>query len=190
VTGEQLLRSRRAIRRYQRRDVPDDLIEAILDTARYAPSSMNGQPWCFVVVRQVETKRELARMKNMYCPLDKRTYPADFLAEAPVIVAICVERWRSHRRERENGVLAAAYVMFAACERGLGSVFLTAYQPDEPALAEEIARLLGLPDGIEPVALVPLGFAAEVPPPKELRALADVVHHERFGQKRSPRGAA
>ena len=184
MTGEQLLRSRRAIRHYQRRALPDGLIEAILDTARYAPSSMNGQPWCFIVIRQVETKRELVRLKNGYCPPEKRAYPADFLIDAPAIVAICVERRRSHQRERENGVLAAAYVMLAACERGVGSVFLSAYQPDDPTLAREIAALLGLPEGIEPVALVPLGFAAEAPPSKELRALAGMVHHERFGQSR------
>ncbi len=187
MTGEQLLRSRRAIRRYQPRPVPDELIEAVLDTARYAPSSMNGQPWRFVVIRRLETKRELARLKNAHCPPEKSAYRADFLIEAPAIVAVCVERERSHQREHENGVLAAAYVMLAACERGLGSVFLAAYQPSDPALGREIAGLLGLPDGIEPVALVPLGFAAEVPPPKTLRALSDILHHERF---RSPSGPA
>ena len=190
MTGEQLLRSRRAIRHYQRRPVPDDLVEAILDTARYAPSSMNGQPWCFIVIRHLETKRELVRLKNAYCPPEKSVYRADFLLEAPAIVAICVERRRSYQRERENGVLAAAYVMLAACEQGVGSVFLAAYQPDDPALARGIAALLGLPEGIEPVALVPLGFAAEAPPPKELRALADVVHHERFSPPRPASGPA
>jgi len=190
VTSRQLLRSRRAIRCYQRRDVPQDAIEDILDTARYAPSSMNGQPWCFVVVREAETKRELARLKNAHCPADKRDYPADFLADAPVIVAICVERGRSHRRERENGVLAAAYVMLAAVEHGLGSAFLSGYQPDDPALAREIARLLDLPDDVVPVVLLPLGFPDEVPPAKNLRALADVIHEGRFGRKRHPPGTA
>jgi len=189
MTGEELLRSRRAIRRYQPRHVPDDLVEAILDTVRYAPSSMNGQPWCFIVVRQGETKRELARLKNAYCPPEKRGYSADFLAAAPVIVAVCIERARAYQRERENGVLAGAYLMLAACEHGLGSVYLTAYQPDDPTLATAIAALLGLPEGIEPVALVPLGFAAETPPPKALRALSELVHAERFGRNTPPSGA-
>jgi len=188
MTGEQVLRGRRAIRRYQPRPIPDAVITAILETARYAPSSMNGQPWCFVVIRHDETKRELVRLKNAHCPPEKRAYPADFLADAPVIVAVCIEQPRAHGRVRENGVLAATYVMLAACERGIGSVFLSAYQPEDPTLAAEIARLLGLPLDIEPVALVPLGFPAEAAAPKELRALSDLVHAERFGRKPAAAG--
>ena len=190
MTGEQLLKSRRAVRCYEPRPVPDQLIESILDTARYAPSSMNGQPWCFIVVRNPATKQALAHLKNAYCPPGKQAYPADFLAEAPAIVAIGIERQRAHQRERENGVLAAAYVMLAACALGLGSVFLSAYQPSDPGLAREIATLLGLPDGIEPVALVPLGFPAESPAPKVLRALSEIVHDERFGRQREARTSA
>ncbi len=190
MTGGQLLKSRRAVRRYEPRPVPDQLVESILDTARHAPSSMNGQPWCFIVIRNPATKQALARLKNAYCPPDKHVYPADFLADAPVIVAIGIERQRGHQRERENGVLAAAYVMLAAWELGLGSVFLSAYQPSDPGLAHAIATLLGLPDGIEPVALVPLGFPAESPTPKALRALSDIVHDERFGQQRAARTSA
>src|SRR5262245_3226390 len=86
VNGDELLRGRRAIRRYAARDVADELVTAVLDMARHAPSSMNGQPWAFVVVRESETKRALARLKNRYRPPEKSAYPADFLAEAPVIV--------------------------------------------------------------------------------------------------------
>jgi nitroreductase len=180
MTLDQLLRSRRSIRSYQPREVGDALITEILDLARYAPSSMNSQPCCFVVIRNADAKRRLALLKNAYCPREKRAYAADFLATAPVVVAVCVEKGRAHDRERENGVLATAHLLLAAHQRGLGGVYLSAYQPHDGALAAGISRELGLPPEVEPVTLVPLGFPAETPPAKEMRPLADLIHHERW----------
>lgn len=172
-----VVRGRRSIRRYASGEVPEESIRQILDLARYAPSSMGGEPWCFVVVRDPDLRRRLADIKNTHCPPAKReAYPADFLATAPVVIAVGVERARAHGRERENGILAAAWILLAAQARGLGSVYLSAYQSDGPDLAEEIGALLGLPSGIEPVALVPLGFPAETPAPKERRLLEEIVH--------------
>jgi nitroreductase len=98
------------------------------------------------------------------------------------VVEVCVERDRAHGRERENGILAAAHLLLAAHARGLGGTYLTAYQPHDPALEGEIRLLLRLPPDIDPVALVPLGFPAERPAPKELRPLSDLIHDEIFGE--------
>lgn len=178
----QIVARRRSIRRYQTRAVGEAEICALLDLARRAPSSMNGQPCHFVVVRDRETLRRIAAVKNRYCPAGKRAYPADFVAAAPLVVAVCVERERSFGRGLENGVLAAAFLLLAACEQGLGGVFLTAYQNDDPGLAAEIGGLLCLPASVEPVALVPLGVPAEEPPAKEFRPLQEIVHDERFAR--------
>jgi nitroreductase len=183
MTFEESIRSRRSIRRYQPREVPDSLVTEILDLCRHAPSSMNGQPWCFIVIRDPETKRRLATIKSEHCPPEKRAYTADFLAAAPVMIAVCVERDRSYGRERENGILATAYLLLAAHQRGLGSVYLCAYQPHDPALRLEIHRLLRLPAEIEPVTLIPLGFSAEIPAPKEMRSLPEMIHYEAFGPR-------
>jgi nitroreductase len=180
VTTDECIRSRRSIRRYQPHDVPDSLVREILDLARHAPSSMNDQPCCFVIVRDGETKRRLAAVKNLCSPVEKRGYPADFLVSAPVVVAVCVEQNRAHDRERENGILATAMLLLAAHQRGLGGVYLSAYQPRDPALATEIRRLLALPREVEPVTLVPLGYPAESPSPKAMRPLATLVHDGAF----------
>jgi nitroreductase len=181
VTLGECVRGRRSIRRYQPREVPEALVSEILDLARHAPSSMDGQPCCFVILRRGETKKRLAVIKDAHCPPGKRAgYPAGFLAAAPLVVAVCVERDRAHGRERENAILATAFLLLAAHERALSGVYLSAYQWDDPALALEIARLLDLPPGIEPVTLVPLGYPAEDPPPKTMRSLKTLVHHETF----------
>ena len=166
-----IIRGRRSIRRYQPDDVPDALVHELLDLARHAPSSMNGQPWRFVVVRDAPTKRAIVRIKNAYCPPAKRAFTADFLGTAPVIIVTGVDTRCSGDREVENGVLATAVLLLAAHSRGLGSVYLSASRADEPRLAAEIRHLLHLPQEFQPVTIVPLGFPAETPPPKELRAL-------------------
>jgi len=136
---------------------------------------MNGQPWRFVIVRSAAVKDALAKIKNHYCPPEKREYPADFLREAPLIVAVCVDTERSWGREVENGVLAAGYLMLAAAGRGLGSVYLTTYQSGEPRVATEIQRALRLTDPVRPIALIPLGYPDSPPAPKSLRRLDEMV---------------
>lgn len=182
LTVDEAVRGRRSTRSYADREVPDALVDEILDLARHAPSSMGLDPWCFVVIRRPETRRRLADLKNEYCLPEKRqAYPADFVANAPVVVAVCVDRERSARRPLENGVLAAAFVLLAAQARGLGGVYMTGYHPDDPGLAEAIAATLRLPPHVEPVALLPLGFPAERQPPRDLGPLARHVHRETFG---------
>jgi nitroreductase len=76
---DEAVKGRRSIRKYGNRRVEDSLIEEILDLARYAPSSMNGQPWTFMVIRDDAIKRKLVQIKNKYCPIEKQEYRADFL---------------------------------------------------------------------------------------------------------------
>lgn len=180
MTIDETIRARRSVRTYAPRAVPPALVQELLDLARRAPSSMNGQPWFFVVVRRPEVKAALAQLKNAYCPADKREYPADFLCGAPVIVAVCVATQRAWQREIENGVLATAFLILAAASRGLAAVYLSAYQRDAPGLAAEIGRLLELADDLQPISLVPLGYPAEPPPPKVLRPLDEMICDGRF----------
>jgi len=176
------IRGRRSIRKYQKKDVPDFVIEELLDLARHAPSSMNGQPWYFIVVRRDETKRRLAEIKNRYCPVEKRAYRADFIQDASAIIVVSVDKSRSYERGIENGVLAAASILLTAHERGLGSVYMSAYKADEPAVSEEIRKLLGIPEHIDPISIIPLGYPGEIPKAKKLQPLQGMVSHETFGR--------
>lgn len=180
---DEVVKTRRSVRAFAPVEVSDGLLRGIIASALQAPSSMNGQPWSFVVVRNPETKRQLAEIKNRHCPAEKAAFRADFLAEAPVLIVTCVERARAHDRGVETAVLATAHLLLAAAERGLGSVYLSAYRPDAPELAEDVRRLLEIPADVDPVTLVPLGYPAEVPPSKEIRSLDEVLHFETFGHR-------
>jgi nitroreductase len=180
VTVDEAIKARRSIRKYQNRPVSESDVDHLLDLARYAPSSMNGQPWHFIVIRDHAIKKEIAEIKNRYCPVEKRSYEADFLETAPVIVVICVDTERSFGRELENSVLAAAHLLFAARAAGLGSVYMSAHSSDEPELEEEIGRKLNIPNTIRPITIIPLGYPHETPRPKALRPLKEMIHLERF----------
>ena len=179
---EEVVVQRRSIRRYQDRDVPEELIVELLELAKQAPSSMNGQPWTFVVIRDAETKKRISELKNRFCPPEKRSFRAEFLSQAPVILVVGVEKSRSYGRELENGVLATGWLLLAAREKGLGSVYMSAYQPHDPGLAVEIGKLLHLPDDVQAVTILPLGYPDETPSKKELRPLTGMLHHEFYGE--------
>jgi nitroreductase len=116
------IKGRRSIRKYQNKSISDDIIRHILALATHAPSSMNGQPWRFVVVRDKETKRRLVEIKNRYCPTEKKMFRADFLSDAPVVVVVCVDIIKSYNRDIENAVLASANILLGAYSYNIGSV--------------------------------------------------------------------
>lgn len=178
-----VLGARRSVRRFSSREVPEELVREVLECALLAPSSMNGQPWSFVAVRRPETKRRVAAIKNRCCPPEKAEFRADFLEEAPVLIVTCIERNKAHDRGLETGVLATAHLLLAAADRGLGSVYLSAYRTDAPDLADDLRRLLGIPEGVDPVTIVPLGFPGEIPAPKEVRRVDEVLFRETFGNR-------
>jgi nitroreductase len=176
----EVVRGRRSVRKYQNRAIPDSEVELLVDLARHAPSSMNGQPWHFVMVKDDKTKAALAEIKNRFCPPEKQAYQADFLLKAPLIMVVCVEKNRSFGREIENGILAASIIMLGAQSRGLGSVYMSAYISDEPKLSDAIRKELRIPEGLVPVSILPLGYPDEIPKPKEFRPLKEIIHVDQF----------
>jgi nitroreductase len=172
------IRGRRAIRRYRPEEIAGGVIEDILDLARQAPSSMNGQPWQFIVVRDAPTKKKLAEIKNAHCPSEKQAFRADFIQSAPVIIVVCVDRTQSY-----DGVLAAANILLAAYVRGIGSVYMSAHQASAPSLAGEIQETLGIPPHIHPISLLPLGYPDEIPEPKGMKPFEECVSYEAYGRR-------
>ena len=173
--------TRRSCRRYGPTPVSDTVIASLLDLARHAPSSMDGQPWHFLVIRDPASKARLVEIKNRYCPPAKQQYPADFLADAPAIVLVCVDLSLSFGRHLEDGVLAAFSLMLAATRHGLGTVYLSAISAEQPRLTTDIRELFAIPDTILPISLIPLGYPAEDAKLKALRPLQDMIHYDRFG---------
>lgn len=176
------LAARRSTRAFRPGPVPPEQVARLLAAARLAPSSLGGRPWHFVVVEDRRRLAALAAIKNRHLPREKALYRADFLRRVPCLIAVCVDRARSHGRETENATLAAANIAALAPALGLGTVFLTAHRAGDPALERELAAALGLPAGIAPRVLLPLGVPAEPARPRRTSVPPGRAHRERWGR--------
>jgi len=168
VSLNSLITERRSIRRFRRDPVSIEMVEQLLQLAVQAPSSMNGQPWEFVIVRDSDKLRALGRIKNHYCPNSKKNYPASMFDTAPLAVVICVNEELANERGVESAIFATAYLQLTAHEQGLGSVYLSADYKKAPGLSEDICRLLSIPKHVKPISILPLGYPDETPSKKEL----------------------
>jgi nitroreductase len=161
--------SRRSIRKYTGQPVPDEMIGELLKAAMSAPSAGNQQPWHFVVIRE----RSILDQIPKYHP-----YSA-MLKEASVAVLVCGDlKSEKHKGYWVQDCSAATQnLLIAAQAKGLGAVWLGVY-PREDRVAG-IRGLLGLPDRIVPLSLIPIGYKGEEKPPAD-RYDASRVHHNRW----------
>lgn len=165
-----LARRRVSVRRYRPDPVPDALLEQVLEAGRLAPSAKNLQPWHFIVVRDPVRRAALGR-----------AYPPEWFAQAPVIIVVCVEPEAAWRRRQDgygsadvDGAIAMPHITLCAADLGLGACWIGAFDP-------ELARdALGLPPGIVPLALTPLGFPDEAGRPKIRKEMREIRHDERW----------
>ncbi len=161
--------TRRSIRRYESRPVPEDLIERLLAAAMSAPSARNGQPWQMVVIDDRATLEEIARI----CP------NAEMAARAPAGILVCGDLslegspgyWPVDCAAATQNLLLAAHAL------GLGAVWTGVY-PREPRM-EGLKRLVGLPETVVAHSFVVLGWPAEQPGAED-RYRPDRVHRNRW----------
>jgi nitroreductase len=161
--------SRRSIRKYTGQPVPDEMIGELLKAAMSAPSAGNQQPWHFVVIRE----RSILDQIPKYHP-----YSA-MLKETSVAILVCGDlKSEKHKGYWVQDCSAATQnLLIAAQAKGLGAVWLGVY-PREDRVAG-IRKLLGLPEHIVPLSLIPIGYKGEEKPPAD-RYDASRVHHNRW----------
>jgi F420 biosynthesis protein FbiB-like protein len=190
------LRSRRSVRRFLPQPVPRDLLERIIETAAWAPSAHNRQPWRFVVLTTPAARGRLAHEMGLDFRRDLQRdglSPEDVEAQverssqrirsAPALVLLCLDPTAGDdypdeaRRQAETvmGVqsvaLAGGALLLAAHAAGLGGVWMCA-----PLFAPDAARrALDLPKHWLPQAMILLGYPAAVPPARPRRPLEEVA---------------
>ncbi|MCK9529643.1 MAG: nitroreductase family protein [Gammaproteobacteria bacterium] len=165
------VRHRHSVRRYLTdREVEPQQLHAILEMACAAPSAGDLQSYRIVVVQDGAMRDALAQAA------DNQT----FISEAPICLVFCADTERAEVRFGERGrslyavqdaTIAAAYAQLAVVAANLGSTWVGYF--DEA----EIARLLNLPAGMAPIALLSIGYPAELPELSPRRPLGDVVDY-------------
>ena len=190
------LLTQRACRAYTADPVADEHIATILRAATHAPSAENRQPWVFVVVRDPATRGAIADLTRRVWEAGGRAHseqnlPPRFFAAvdefmasgyggAPVLVVVAGDG----RDGLPPAVLAASVfpavqnLLLAAAALGYGSALTTLAAADPGALAATV----GLPEGVRPLAVAPLGRPATRLGPPRRRPVAEVAHLDRYGQ--------
>lgn len=154
-----------AIREYDDRPVPGDVVQRIVEAARMTASGQNKQPWHFVVVRDRATLEELGR----------RVRTGPYIHNAPMAVVAAVEK--DNPLGLSDVSRAIQTMMLVAWAEGVGSNW-TGFRGMEP-----VAELVGLPDHYQVVAVVPFGYPTRaVKGRKQRKPLAEVASAERYGQ--------
>ncbi len=167
-----LIHDRVSIRKYQPKDIPDELIIELLKAGNAAPSAGNLQARDFIVVRNSETKKRIAE-----AALEQM-----FIATAPVVIVVCANYPRSMRIYGDRGKLyaeqdataAVENILLAAHALGLGAVWVGAFHESA------IARILNLPDYVRPIAIIPVGWPAEKPSKRSRYPIQELTHWERW----------
>jgi len=174
-TYNDLLTNRRSIRDFKDEAVSDNLIQEILHETCMAPSASNQQPWRFIVIHDRalikrlsdESKKNLVNLivSNSDTVSSLRQYEkilrnSDFnvFYNAPCLVIICGKN--NYRHFVADCSLAAAYFMFAATARGLGTCWIGLGEAIE---SSELKKTIGLPDDYQIVAPMILGYPKKIP---------------------------
>ncbi|MBI4296413.1 MAG: nitroreductase family protein [Chloroflexi bacterium] len=198
----QLAKQRRSIRRFKPDPVPDEYIEQIIEVARWAPSGANTQPWDFVVVKKEELKQKIIQFIEEQRPLTRKmdlTRRSDrdvarvgepHPLHAPVFIILVgdprtIEAYPVYtglQRGQSNFEASLAnafiYMHLAATSLGLGSGWVSATRNFYVQVMTK--DLLGIPKELVIFDTMTLGYPAVAPPPRKVRARADVLHYDSY----------
>jgi nitroreductase len=153
----EIIKGRRSIRDFKDKEIPEDVIDALTEAIRWAPSAGNLQSRKFYFIFNKDIKRRLA----------EAALNQSFIARAPLTVVACTDQ-RIVFRYGERGVslysvqdvsASIENMLLTAYELGLGSVWVGAF------MEEEVKEVLKLPGNLRPVAIIPIGYPARIPKP-------------------------
>jgi len=160
-----LILSRRSIRRYEKKDISEEVLQQILEAGRQAPSAANRQPIRFVIVKDHDI------LKNLCDNLINR-----FVKYAPVAIVACADtkslltgKWAV-----VDTTIAMQNMVIAAWTLGVGSCWIGACKE------EKVKELLKIPDKWKVVALVTLGYPAEQPKPRKKKPFEEMFSFNSF----------
>lgn len=156
----EIIKKRRSIRAFEKKEIPKEILEKLIEAIIWAPSAGNLQSRKFYFVFNQEIKEKLAIA----------ALGQSFIAKAPLVIVGCTNdeiSWRYGERGKKlysicDVSASIQNMMLLAREEGLGTCWVGAF--DE----REVAKILNLPKNLHPIAIVPVGYPAEKPsaPPR------------------------
>ena len=146
----EIAKKRYSVRSYQNKKVEEEKLQKILEAAYVAPTAANLQPVRLIVVQSNEGLAKIGKGANLY--------------GAPLAVIVCADHGKAWVRpfdKKQTGDIDASiltdHMMLQATELGLGSVWICYFKPDV------IRKEFGLPDNLEPINILAVGYSDEEP---------------------------
>ena len=173
----ELIRTVRQARQYGPQSVPADVIDTLLEVARWTGSSRNTQPWHFVVIRDRETLRQISQIRT----------PINWVAEAPLGIAIVLDGANAAGEAYDEGRVTER-LLIAARSLGLGGGVAWYGDADQQA---EGKRILGIPAERTARSVVIVGYPTSIKDPRPNAAaggrkeLSEIVSYNRWGQSKA-----
>jgi nitroreductase len=176
----EIILGRRSIRRYQEKDIPNEVLDDVLEAARWAPSWANVQPWEFVVVKDKSIKEQI--QKNV----PSRNPSSLAIVNAPVLLVVCGQLKKSGCYDDQYPTkfgsdwfmydlgLATQNLCLAAHASGLGTVIVGLFDHDR------VGEVINLPANHEVLVLIPIGYPNQKPQPRKRRERDEFVHFDTF----------
>ena len=201
----ELVKQRRSCRKFKPETVPDEYIDKIIEVSRWAPSGANSQPWEFIVVKNVETKRKIAQFLEEHNTLTHKmdltrnptrsAPPAPVDLSIPVLIILCGDPrtteaypvYTVYQRGLSvfESSLASAflYMHLAATSLGLGSRWISATRNYYVQCLTK--DLLGIPKELEIYDTMAIGYPDSESQPRLVRAKEEIVHYDSYDKSKS-----
>jgi len=169
----ELAKKRYSCRKYKDQPVEEEQLMQVLEATRLAPSAKNKQPWHFIIIQEEENLKKI-----------KSCYKRDWIESAPLIIVACGDHksaWRRSDGKDHTDIdmaISIDHLTLAATDIGLATCWVCKFD------VMRCAEILQLPDGVEPVALIPIGYPADKVDTgrhnKARESLNDIVHKDQF----------
>lgn len=145
----EIIKSRRSIRRFKSKPVPNNLIDAILEAGRWAPSGLNNQPWRFIVVLKPELINKIS----------EHTKYKSIVSAAPALIVVFLDNTAGYDRTKDLQAIGACIqnMLLMSHSLGLGSCWLGEILNKR----EKVERLLEVPKSYELMAVLAIGYPDE-----------------------------
>jgi len=173
----EVVEKRRSIRRFKPEPVATDDLKKILEAGRLAPSGGNRQPWYFIVVRDLETKKALSVVAN-----NQR-----FIADADIVIVALGNPSVSSTKLpyklsstripfKQDPMIAIEHMILAATALGYGTCWIGAFSEDE------VKKIMKVPENLAVIALLPVGVPDESPLSRPRKAFGEIFFKDSYGQ--------
>ena len=160
---DEAIRTRKSIRKYERRPIPPDVLADLLEAARLAPSYNNRQAWTMIVVQDHATKEKLAKASGNQ----------GFVAECSAYIVGVAQPGAYY--STVDMAIALDHLSLRAVDLGLGTCWIGDFEPDD------ISRILGIPSGRQATICMTVGYPAEKPRGRTRKTMGELFHWDRWG---------